>query len=57
LYAAVHIAYTLSLLEEFAMIGYNILSPSRFPDAEPKFGYDGLAAFKDSIEKVLADQI
>lgn len=57
LYAAVHIAYTLWLLEEFAMIGYNTLSPSRFPDVEPKYGYDGLAAFKDSIERVLANQI
>jgi hypothetical protein len=54
LYAAVHIPYTFWLLEEFAKLGYEILSPSRFPDAEPKKGYLGLDVLKDSIERVLA---
>jgi hypothetical protein len=54
LYAAVHIAYTFWLLEEFAKLGYEILSPSGFPDAKPKKGYLGLDVLKDSIERVLA---
>jgi hypothetical protein len=58
LYAAVHIAYTLWLLEEFASLGYNILPVKKFPSSEEaKSGYTGLDILKDSIERVLADQI
>lgn len=54
LYAAVHIAYTLWLLEEFAAIGYDIVRPLRFEDSESRKGYDGLAVLKDSIERIVA---
>jgi hypothetical protein len=55
LYAAVHIAYTLWLLEEFARIGYDILKPKKFRNSKKtKKGYDGLDVLKDSIERVLA---
>jgi hypothetical protein len=50
LYAAVHVAFTLGLLEVFAAIGYDILRPLRFEDSESKKSYDGLAVLKDSIE-------
>jgi hypothetical protein len=55
LYAAVHIAYTLWLLEEFAKLGYDILQPVQFPNSkETKSGSVGLDVLKDSIERVLA---
>ena len=54
LYAAVHIAYTLWLLDEFAKLGYDILQPVKFPDLEPKQGYGGLPVLKESIERILA---
>ena len=58
LYAAVHIGYSFSLLEGFANLGYNILQVPRHADSEhTKVGYAGLNVLKDSIEKVLADQI
>jgi hypothetical protein len=45
-------------LEGFANLGYNILQVSRHADSEhTKVGYAGLDVLKDSIEKVLADQI
>ena len=55
LYAAVHIAYTLWLLEKFADIGYRTLKPVKFDNSKKsEFGYIGLAVFKDSIERILA---
>ena len=36
LYAALHVAFTLWLLEVFAAIGYDILRPLRFEDSESK---------------------
>jgi hypothetical protein len=58
LYAAVHIAYTLWLLEKFARMGYEILKPKKFRNSKKaEKGYDGLDVLKDSIERVLADQI
>ena len=57
-YAAVHIGYSFSLLEEFANLGYDILQVKKYPDSEEtKVGYAGLDVLKDSIEKVLADQL
>jgi hypothetical protein len=58
LYAAVHIGYTFWLLEEFANLSYTILQVKKYPDSEKsKVGYAGLDVLKDSIEKVLADQL
>jgi hypothetical protein len=58
LYAAVHIAYTLWLLEKFAKMGYDTLKPKKFRNSKKtEKGYDGLDVLKNSIEKVLADQI
>jgi hypothetical protein len=58
LYAAVHIGYTFWLLEEFANLGYNILQVTKYPNSEKTMmGYAGLDVFKDSIEKVLAEQL
>lgn len=58
LYAAVHIGYTFWLLEEFANLGYDILQVKRYPDSEEtKMGYAGLDVLKDSIEKVLAEEL
>lgn len=54
LYAGVHVAYSLWLLEEFAKIGYNTLKPERFPEVEPKKGHDGFEALNEWIERVLA---
>jgi hypothetical protein len=58
LYAAVHIGYTFWLLEEFARLACDILQVTKFPDSEiMKSGYVVLDILKDSIERVLADQI
>jgi hypothetical protein len=58
LYAAVHIGYSFSLLEEFANLGYDILQVKKYPDSKhTKVGYAGLDVLKDSIEKVLAEQL
>jgi hypothetical protein len=51
LYAAVHVAYTFWLLEEFARLGYNILQVTKFPDSEKTMSsYLSLDVLKDSIE-------
>ena len=58
LYAAVHIGYSFWLLEEFANLGYNILQVKKYAESEEsKVGYAGLDVLKDSIEKVLAEQL
>jgi hypothetical protein len=58
LYAAVHIGYTFSLLEEFASLAYDILPVKKFSDSETaKSGYVGLGLVKDSIERVLDGRI
>jgi hypothetical protein len=58
LYAAVHIGYSFWFLEEFANLGYNILQVKKYAESEEsKVGYAGLDVLKDSIEKVLAEQL
>ena len=58
LYATVHIGYSFWLLEEFANLGYNILQVKKYAESEEsKVGYAGLDVLKDSIEKVLVEQL